>query len=115
MLLVMAERRLDPNYRPLPAKQLSGAYSSSTSAPNLTEQAEENAGEEAPRSIIAAATPMRVMAARVAMRRPIMRVTKARPGFRRGLYTGLLRLRLQVLWRQIGLIVRFRVRQDCAR
>ena len=76
----------------------------------LTEQAKENAREE-----MAASVPLSVMAARVARRRPIMRVAKAGLGLRRGLYTGLLRLRLQVLWRQIGSIVRFRVRQGCAR
>ena len=76
----------------------------------LTEQAKENAREE-----MAASVPLSVMAARVARRRPIMRVAKARLGLRRSLYTGLFRLRLQVLWRQIRSIVRFRVRQGCAR
>src|SRR6516164_7588213 len=76
----------------------------------LTEQAKENAREE-----MAASVPLSVMSARVARRRPIMRVAKAGLGLRRGLYTGLLRLRLQVLWRQIRSIVRFRVRQGCAR
>lgn len=48
-----------------------------------------------------AGVPLSVMSARVARRRPIMRVAKPGLGLRRGLYAGLLGLRLQVLWRQI--------------
>ena len=94
--MLKAERRVGRSARQRPQR--------------LTEQAEENAREE-----MAAGVPLSVMAARVARRRPIMRVANAGLGLRRGLYTGLLRLRLQVLWRQIGSIVRFRVRQGCAR
>jgi hypothetical protein len=67
----------------------------------LTEQAKENAGEE-----MASGVPLSVMVAHVARRRPILLVAKAGLGLRRGLYAGLLCLILQVLWRQIGSIVR---------